>query len=377
VESVVPPETAGLLAVLREGVPRTRAQLVERTGLARSTVAARLDALRAAGLVGPAGEDSSTGGRPPERFAFRPAARLVVAVDLGATGGTVGLTDLAGTVLDTRAHDLPIAAGPERVLAAVLRAAEELLAAAGRSPADLVGVGIGVPGPVEHLTGTAVSPPIMPGWDRYDVPARIRRTLPVPVLVDNDVNLLAVAEHATVWPDVADLLFVKVATGIGAGVVAGGRLQRGAQGAAGDLGPVPVPATPSAAHAGRLLEEVASGAALARTLAAAGLPVASSADVVDLIRAEDPAALAAVERAGRDIGLVLATCVSLLNPSVIVVGGRLADAGERLLAAVREGVFAHSAPLATRHLRVVPARAGALGGVRGAALLAISHALGS
>ncbi|MEQ3553213.1 ROK family protein [Pseudonocardia nematodicida] len=367
---LVAPEAAALLALLREGGPRTRAQLTALTGLSRSTVAARIETLLDAGLVAPVGEEVSTGGRPPGRLAFRARARLVLAVDLGATHAVVALTDLAGTVLAHRSRRVPIADGPEPVLSWVLTTGLELLAGTGRPASDLAGVGIGVPGPVEHLTGTPVSPPIMPGWDRYDVPARVREAFDVPVLVDNDVNLLALAEHASVWPDREDLLFVKVATGIGAGIVSGGGLQRGAQGSAGDLGHVRIPGTD-----GRTLEAVASGAALARALTGQGIPAAGTDDVVDLARAGNLAVLDAVRQAGRDLGEVLATCVNLLNPSVIVIGGGLSLVGDHLLAGVREIVYRHSTPLATQHLTVVQAASGELGGVLGAATLVTRHVL--
>lgn len=371
---LVAPGAASLLALLRDGVPRTRAQLVALTGLSRSTVGARIETLLAAGLIGPDGEESSTGGRPPGRFAFRPEARLVLAVDLGATHAVVALTDLAGTVLDSRARRIPIADGPEAVLDWV-RATGRKLLDAGHRPADaLAAVGVGLPGPVEHRSGTPVSPPIMPGWDRYPVAERLEQEFGVPVLVDNDVNLLALAEHHTVWPDRDDLLFVKVATGIGAGVVSGGQLQRGAQGSAGDLGHVRIPLT--GARGGETLEAVASGAALARALTAKGVPASGTDDVVELARAGDPAVLEAVRQAGRDLGEVLATCVNLLNPSVIAIGGGLSRVGEQLLAGVREIVYQRSTPLATQHLTVVQSRSGELGGVLGAALLAVGEVLG-
>jgi predicted NBD/HSP70 family sugar kinase len=365
---VVPPEAAALLAVLRDGVPRTRAHLAELTGLSRSTVADRIHTLRVTGLVTPHGAEISSGGRPPALLAFQPRAWLVLGVDLGATHADVALTDLSATVLDRRSRRIPIADGPDAVLGWVLDAARELLDASGRSAADLVGVGIGVPGPVEHATGVAVSPPIMPGWDRYPIPARVAEVFDVPVLVDNDVNLLALAEHAAAWPDRDELLFVKVATGIGAGVVTGGRLQRGAQGSAGDLGHV-------STAGGAALESIASGSALARLLAARGIPATSTDDVVALARAGDPEVLGLVRQAGRDIGGVLATAVNLLNPSVIVVGGGLSQVGEQLLAGIREVVYQRSTPLATQHLAVVPSRVGALGGVLGAAILVIAHVL--
>jgi glucokinase len=376
--ALVSPDAAELLRHLRDGGPLTRAQLVARTGLARSTVAVRLEPLVAAGLVVPAGDGESSGGRPPSFLAFNPSARIVLAVDLGATHGVVAITDLTGEILLTTAREIAIADGPVPVLDWVIESARELLTRSGRDAHDLVGIGVGVPGPVEHSTGRPTNPPIMPGWDRFDVPGYLRGAFDVPVLVDNDVNLLALGEHAVSWPGESDLLFVKVSTGIGAGIISGGRLQRGAQGSAGDLGHVRVPFTrdtPQHGDADADLEALASGPAIARWATEHGMPASSSRDVLRLGRAGDPVVVQAIRQAGRDLGEVLATVVNLLNPSVIVVGGSIARAGEHLLAGVREVVYRQSTPLATQDLRIVRSQAGATGGVLGAAILVVQHQL--
>ena len=365
-----------MFQLLRDGRPRTRADLAAVTGQARSTVAARIDLLMAAGLIAPAGEATSTGGRPPATFAFAPSARVVLGVDLGATHARLALTDLASAVLAQRELPLLITDGPEPVLDRVAETGAELLREAGRSSAELAGVGVGLPGPVEHATGKPNNPPIMPGWDNADVPAILGARFHAPVLVDNDVNIMALGEHRTAWPGVADLLFVKVATGIGAGIIADGALRRGAQGSAGDIGHVAVPGvTDIVCRCGNIgcLEAIASGLAVANKLEGATTP----ADVVAMVRSGDIAASQAVRQAGREIGAVLATSVSLLNPSMIVIGGILADAGEHIVAGIREVVYQRSLPLATQHLRIVTARTGTQAGVLGASAMAVDQALSS
>ena len=218
----------------------------------------------------------------------------------------------------------------------------------------------------------------MPGWDRFDIPGYVQRTFDVPVLVDNDVNILALGEHATMWPHVDDLIFVKVSTGIGAGIIAGGQLQRGAQGSAGDMGHVQVPSgAGSSREPGdeRDLEALASGSALATALRDAGHEAHSPADVIDLVRSGDAAAIEATRQAGRDVGEVLATVVNLLNPSIIVLGGSIARAGEHLLAGVREVVYRRSIPLATQHLAIVQSQAGDRAAVLGAAIMVAREVL--
>jgi predicted NBD/HSP70 family sugar kinase len=367
-----------LFQLLRDGAPRTRADLAAATGQARSTITARVDLLLSAGLVAPAGEASSTGGRPPTTFSFRPSARVVLAVDLGATHARLAVTDLASAVLAETEEPLPISAGPGIVLDWVVEHGLALLATAGRDPADLVSVGVGLPGPVEHSTGRPTNPPIMPAWDDVDVRGILSARLGAEVLVDNDVNLMALGEHRTAWPDVDDMLFVKVATGIGSGIISDGRLRRGAQGAAGDIGHIAVPgAADVPCRCGNLgcLEAVASGRALAEALSAQGLPARDGADVVALVRAGDLAAGRAVRQAGREIGAVLAACVSLLNPSLVVIGGVVAEAGEHLIAGIREVVYQRSLPLATQHLRIVMSQARSQVGILGASAMAVDHVL--
>ncbi|MGH3345404.1 MAG: ROK family transcriptional regulator, partial [Nocardioides sp.] len=274
--------------LLRDGQPRTRAQLAEITGLARSTIAARIDVLLRLGLVAPYGDGVSTGGRPPSLLALNPGAWVVAGIDLGATHATAALADLAGTILVERRADLDIAAGPEEVLTWVEGVVADLLEEARRPVSELAAIGMGLPGPVEHSTGRAINPPIMPGWDRYDVPAHLQRAFDVPVLIDNDVNIMALGERHAHLSDVDDLVLIKVATGIGAGIVSGAALQRGAQGTAGDLGHVRVArAGDTVCRCGNVgcLEAIAAGPALAAALREHGLDVADGHGVVELVRA--------------------------------------------------------------------------------------------
>lgn len=367
-----------LFQLLRDGKPRTRAELAETTGLARSTIALRVDSLMELGLIAPVGDAISTGGRPSSRFALNPTARVVLAADLGASHAVIAVADLTGTVLSESRGTIDIADGPEVVLGWMIEQGKALLAALGRQHGDLIAIGIGLPGPVEHSTGRPVHPPIMPGWDNFDVPGWVQQHLKVPVLVDNDVNISALGERAAAWPTTEHVLFVKVATGIGAGVISGGLLQRGAQGIAGDIGHVRIArGSDIPCHCGNTgcLEALASGPAIAATLRAAGLDTRTGQDVVDLVKLGNLQAIQAVRQAGRDLGEVLTTCVSLINPSVIVIGGSMAQVGEHLIAGVRELVYARAMPLATEHLSIVQSSAGSEAAVIGASMLAIHHAL--
>ena len=377
-----PPSAAGspgyLLGLLLDGTPRTRAELIAQTGMTRSTIRARLDALLGAGFVTDEGNDAFTGGRPANRFTFNARARVVLAADVGATHATIAITALDSTILARRQLSLNVGDGPEPVLGRLITEWRALLVEADGADATLAGIGIGLPGPVEHSSGRLNHPPIMPGWDGYHVPARLESEFGVPALVDNEVNLMALGEHATAFPHIDGLIVVKVATGIGSGFIANGVLHRGTVGAAGDIGHIlALRGGDTPCHCGNTgcLEAVASGPAIATALRAKGIEARTNDDVVALVRSGCVEASRAVRQAGRDIGDVLAACVSMFNPSAIVVGGTLAAAGEALLAGVREAIYRRSLPLATEELRIVRSHVGEDAGVLGAATMAIQHAL--
>jgi len=366
-----------IFQILRDGTPRTRSELATLTGLARSTVAARVDALLRVNLLAPVADAASTGGRPSRQFAFDGTRHAVLGVDIGATHVHLALTDLHGTKLDDIQEELAVAEGPDIILGWVIEHGTRLL----QQHSDRVtlrAVGVGLPGPVEHTTGRPVDPPIMPGWANFDVPGVLRQSLGVPIYVDNDVNVMALGEHHDYWSDVADLLFVKVASGIGAGVIVGGRVHRGAQGVAGDIGHIWVPEADGVeCRCGSLgcLEAIAAGPAIAAKLRARGADVKGTADIIAAVRRGDIDAVREVREAGRIIGRVLTTCVSLINPAVIVLGGALANAGDHLLAGAREVIYTRSTALATGSLQIVRSRGKQDAAVSGASAMAIQHVL--
>jgi predicted NBD/HSP70 family sugar kinase len=367
-----------LLQLLRDGTPRSRADLVRVTGLSRSTVNSRIDVLLELGLVAPYGEGRSTGGRPPTEFAFDGAAHGVLGVALGASHATIALTDLFGVVQGSYRQRLDIDLGPEAVLGWVRQHGHRMLQECGRTLDWLIGVGVGVPGPVDFSTGRPVSPPIMPGWEGFDIPATLREAFHAPVVVDNDVNVLAISEHRTYWNSVQNLLFVKAATGIGSGIIAGGQVQRGALGAAGDLGHIVAdPESGVTCRCGNTgcLEAVASAAALARRLIGDGVDAVDT--LLERAKQGDSAIAGEVREAGRKIGAVVASAVSLLNPEVVVIGGSLVAAREPFLVGFREAVYSKSLPLATRDLILSESRMHDMGGVRGASFLSIESTLAS
>ncbi|WP_330177261.1 ROK family transcriptional regulator [Streptomyces sp. NBC_01498] len=368
-----------VLTLISSGAAATRADLARMTGLARSTVAQRVDALIAHGFVDESGPESgdSTGGRPPRRLRLRTREHAVAGVDLGASHCRVALMDIGGTTLATREDPLSIGDGPDPVLRHVEHTLRALLEEAGRDPRTLRSIGVGVPGPVEFSTGRPVDPPIMPGWHQYPIPEFFASRFGARALVDNDVNVMALAEQRRAFPETRFLLHIKVGTGIGCGIVADGRLHRGAQGSAGDIGHIKVGEREDACRCGNFgcLEAVAGGAAIAGRLAALGLDAVSGRDVVRLVTSGNRDALRMVREAGRAVGEVLAGLVNFFNPDTVVLGGALAAVHDQLLAGVREAVYRRSNPLATRVLRIEPSRTGENAAALGAGILAIEHAL--
>jgi predicted NBD/HSP70 family sugar kinase len=366
-----------LLSLIRGGRATTRAELAVATGLARSTVAQRIDLLMANDLVREVGEAPSTGGRPPSVLGFNTHAGVVLVADLGATHSRVAVTDLGGEILAESTRDIDISDGPKTVLGWVEQAFSALLAEAGHAPREVRGIGVGVPGPVEFSAGRTVHPPIMPGWDGYPIGDHFMADYGVVTLVDNDVNIMAQGEHWVRTPRVDDLFFLKLGTGIGSGLILGGRIHRGSIGAAGDIGHVQVGPPDVVCRCGNrgCLEATAGGGALANALADLGADAHNSRDVVSLVRSGDPNAVRLIREAGRQVGEVLAGIVNLLNPSLIVLGGDLAEAGEELMAGVREIVYGRSTALATHHLRIERSTLGDRAGVIGAAAMVIGVTL--
>lgn len=366
-----------LACLVADGAATTRSALIAATGLSRSAIAQRVDLLIERGLLVESEPLATDRGRPPYALDLASDEVLVAGVDVGATHSRVALSTLAGRVLAERASEIDINEGPERILSGVSARIETLCRDSGRTLANVRAIGIGVPGPVEAESGTVVRPPIMQGWDGYRVPAFFEGSLAVPVLVDNDVNMMAFGEYVH-RRESEHLLYVKVGTGIGCGIVSGGVLHRGASGAAGDIGHIRLPGHDDVlCHCGNAgcVEAVASGSALAAALRAEGLDAHRARDVVRLVSEGHPAARRAVRLAGQRIGEVLASLVSFHNPDTIVVGGVLAQLHEDLLADIRGVIYRRALPLATRSLRIETSVLGEQAGVLGSARLAARHLL--
>jgi glucokinase-like ROK family protein len=371
-----------LLRLLRDLGPVSRAELGDAVHLSRSKLAVELDRLTEMGLVEPRGLAASRGGRRSSIVDLASGLRFL-GIDIGATSVDVALTDAHLSVVEQISEPIDVRNGPEAVLAVVLELVGKLRAE--DSALELHGAGVGVPGPVSFRDGVPVAPPIMPGWNQYPVRSVLAQHLGCTVLVDNDVNIMALGEmHAGLARSVDDLLFVKVGTGVGCGIVVDGNVYRGASGSAGDIGHIRVDDDGPMCTCGNVgcLEAHFSGAALARDaleaarsgrseLLSARLAEAGSltgADVAAALAAGDPAAHELVRAGGRNLGLLLAGLVSFFNPGMVVLGGEVSmGLGHPLLAEIRSVVYRRSLPLATGNLPIVLSELGSQAGVVGAA----------
>ncbi|MGK5532665.1 ROK family transcriptional regulator [Streptomyces sp. URMC 129] len=373
-----------LLWLIRSGQATTRGELQRITGLSRSTVGHRLDQLFRAGWIRETAADPvevPTVGRPALRLEFDASHAVVLCADLETRHARAAVLDLGGTVLAEHSGSLIINQGPGEVLDRLAQWFGMLLDKAAVPASSVCGIGLSVPGPVDAVSGQVVQPPIMPGWDRYPVPERMRRAFAahvsgaggeIPVLVENDANLMAYAEQRRGFPECSAFLLIKVSTGIGAGVVVGGEMYRGIDGAAGDIGHIRLSGYPHAlCRCGSYgcLAAVASGRALAEQLTAAGVPTTSGSGVRDQLSIGQPDALRLARDAGRLVGEVLATVVTLLNPGVLMIAGDLA--GPPFLTGVRELLYQRAMPRTTAYLQVVTSRLGDRAGLIGAAAMVV------
>lgn len=352
--------------------PLSRGDLLELTGLSRVTVRQRLAELLEAALLVESDETIYSGGRPKRPLILNTEAALVAAADVGETHLHVGITDLAPKVLAEETIPFDLRHSPEATLSEIAAAIQRLLASLDRKPDDAIGIGLSLPAPVNYGEGTVVGPSVMTGWDDFDIRRFLFGLIPVPVMVDNDVNLLALAEVDRRGVHSAQVAFIKVGTGIGCGIVADNLLFRGANGASGDIGHIQLSGGAALlCRCGKLgcVEAHAGGWALARNLRELGYDAHTARDVVALVRNNVPQAIQQVRRAGRVVGEVVADLVSILNPDHIIIGGMLSETGESLLSGVKEMVFQRCLPLATRHLSISLAGYDPSAGIHGAALL--------
>jgi glucokinase-like ROK family protein len=381
-----------LVDLVRKYGEMSISDLITITDFSRTKITSLIDSLQNKNIIIANNGTKYTGGRRSKKYSLNGDFGLVAGIDIGATSIDLGIADFSGTLRVRYSEPASVKEGPIRILGRVCSLLEKLLQENNLSASRLNGIGIGVPGPVDFSMGTLVSPPIMPGWDRYPIIETIQQWFPsANVVVDNDVNVMALGEmYQGSGKGVDNLIFVKIGTGIGAGIVCEGRIYRGSSGCAGDIGHISVDKTGPMCHCGNkgCLEAVAAGPAIAeRSLIAARAgksPILMkyyekngnslrAEDIGNASREGDPLAVEAIRESGQYIGEVLAGLVNFYNPMKIVIGGGVSNLGNLLLSSIRQAVLHRSLPLATRDLLIVFSEIGQDAGVIGAINLAMDN----
>jgi glucokinase-like ROK family protein len=381
-----------LIDLIRKYGELSKADFTRHTDFSRSKITTCVESLVNKKILIENNATEYSGGRRSKTFSLNGKAGFLAGMDIGATSLDLGVADFSGRVLVRHSEPASVKDGPIKILGRSCTMLEKMLTENDLSPAKLTGIGIGVPGPVDFSAGTLVSPPIMPGWDGYPIIQMIQQWFPAAnVVVDNDVNAMALGEiNQGAGKGVNNLIFVKIGTGIGAGIICEGNIYRGSSGCAGDIGHISVNKTGPLCHCGNrgCLEVFAGGPAIAeRALVAAQAGrsptllehyekngnILHAEDVGEAAREGDAVALEVIRESGQMVGDVLAGLVNFYNPEMIVIGGGVMNLGNLLLSSIRQTVLNRSTSLATRDLRIVFSETGADSGVIGAVNLAMDY----
>jgi glucokinase-like ROK family protein len=383
-----------VLRLIRQNGPLARVAIARRTGLSRTTVSSIVDGLLAEEVVreGATLNAAPSGGRRPTLVHFNESAGLILGADMGRTHFTIIATDLDARIIARRSGPWDTNLGPDICLP---RLADEIRSLISEHHLDwerVVGVGIGIPGPVDATLHTLVAPPRMAGWDGVDVEYVLRTALSVPVILNNDTNVGALAESRYgAAAGESDFAYVKVGTGIGCGLVINGEIYRGSSGVAGEIGHFTVDGNGPLCDCGNrgCLEAMAGAPQLVRYALDAGYDqgeVAADAqgqreiDVAEVVQAAlhgDSACQSAIRRAGELIGVALANLVNLVNPSVILLDGSVARAGAILLEPIIQAIEQRSLWAASRTARVQVSTLGDNAIALGAATMVLDAVFGS
>ncbi|MFB7212166.1 ROK family protein [Streptomyces sp. NPDC056255] len=352
----------------------TQAEIARSTGLSAATVSNIVRELKDGGTVEVT--PTSAGGRRARSVSLSGDAGIVIGVDFGHTHLRVAVGNLAHQVLAEEAEPLDVDASSAEGFGRAEQLVRRLIETTGIGPDKVIGVGLGVPGPIDVESGTLGSTSILPGWTGINPSRELEGRLGVPVYVDNDANLGALGE--LVWGSgrgVKDLAYIKVASGVGAGLVIDGRIYRGPGGTAGEIGHITLDESGPVCRCGNrgCLETFTAARYVLPLLQPSHGSDLTMERVVQLAREGDPGCRRVIGDVGRHIGSGVANLCNLLNPSRVVLGGSLAEAGELVLAPIRDSVSRYAIPSAARQLSVLP---GALGGraeVLGALALVLSE----
>jgi predicted NBD/HSP70 family sugar kinase len=362
--------------------------LVE-TGLSSSAVSDHVERLINERLIEASEMGHSKGGRKPKLYALNKSAGYIISIELETSNVRVAICDFDCNILFSDSSFVDVGDGPDKVLTHIYQVAKHMMDRHHIKKDKILGIGIGIPSPVEFASGLPDSPPIMPGWDRYPVRDFWAKHFNCPCYVDNDVNIMALGEHAKGLNfEVDNLLYIKIGTGIGAGIIGDGKLFRGSNGSAGDIGHFDVGNDVLCWCGNRgCLEAVAGGKAITekgKELALAGksrflLDIFNERGDITLkdigmgLQRLDPLSLEMISESGAQIGRVIASLVNFYNPTLISIEGSVPECNDILLASLRQSVYKRSLPLATRNLQINKSILGGTAGLIGGAFMTIDQ----
>ncbi len=380
------------MRALRKQGQISRTEVASLTGWSKAKSSHQIRGLVDKGLLVETGEGASQGGRRPQLLRLNEQLGYVAGVDIGASSIETVLADVTGHVVQRRSESADVREAPEKFFGRCIELINEMIEAQGIEPERLLGFGIGVPGPVDFARAVLVAPPLMPAWENFPIRATFNKHFPSAfVIVDNDVNIMALGEQRVGdGADIDHFIYVKIGTGIGAGIISNGRIHRGSDGCAGDIGHICVDKDGPTCKCGNkgCLEAMAAGPSIAekamqaarngqsplmRQMMDANNGILRPEDVNAACRDGDDAALEIIRSSGQMVGDVLASLVNFFNPSHIFIGGGIAQFGNHLLVAIRRAVLRRSLPLATNHLSINFSRAGSNAGTVGAVALALDY----
>ncbi len=371
-------EQRRILEVLAHRGSMSRAQLAEATGWSRNTVGSRLSELESLHWLDTA-ETASSGGRPAVHYSIARDRTLVFSGAFGASHATWGLSDLAGTLLVSEEEPLPISVGAHVAVDSAQSAMSRLVARARRS-VDAVGVVVvGLPSPISTTSRRPINPSNMPGWVGVDVRGLFHERFGVPVAIENDAKLMAAGALATDWRATNDLVFIKVATGIGAGIVSAGTLQSGRNGMAGEIGHIPVSSGTRECDCGNIgcVARYSAIAGVLQSLQEAGLDAVTLDDLVALLGDGNALVARVLRQAGRYLGEVVAGLLAATNPEALLLGGTLASVSDELITGMREVLYAKASPALTTDLVTAVIAQHDEIALRGSVVVALSELLDS
>jgi glucokinase-like ROK family protein len=377
-----------LIRFAGKGLSRT--DLAEEMGLTKAAVTLIVNDLITHGIIIETESRTTSSGRPPVVLEINPDYGLVAAIDMGAMHLSAALADFSARILEEVELPFRIADGPEKCLAEADRVLLELLARRNLTPADLSGIGIGVPGPVIAEQGTVMAPPIMPGWDRFPIRVTLEEKWKTSVTLNNDAELGALGEWAYgAGRGERNLAFIKVGSGIGAGLIINRQIYGGTTGSAGEIGHLTVDENGPLCACGNhgCLEAFAGGHAIASqacSLVASGkrtllsekdIDSLSALDVAEAARRGDLPSQEIIKHSGRYIGIAIAGLINLFNPSTVIIGGGVAQVGDLLTTPIRQAVRERSLRASEHGVKITTAMLGRRSSLIGALVQAINTAI--